>query len=306
MVNYRECEKFWEAIQHYGTNCWRPEILWDGLTHDEANIYEQLEIRDNETLYPYGYNMVYGSEQSEETIRKRTESLRRNPPMLGKTHSEATCQRLSEIGKTNPASIEARKKGTLAAAEKTRGVKRPAEVCDKISISHRKSDYTEMHDFFLSLPADIHMSIKRRLLRGRFPNVGESTLSHRIHKWTGIKSTRENPNRPDVYKFFLSLPTGIPLPQKRHLLHKEFPNVSRKLINRWLNKWSGTKTLIRHPDKVPAREFFLSLPVDIPLSEKRRVLYEKFPNVKRNTMNKWSLTWQFELEKNNQGDLLNG
>ena len=32
MQNYCGCEKFWEAIQNYGTDCWSVEILWDGLT----------------------------------------------------------------------------------------------------------------------------------------------------------------------------------------------------------------------------------------------------------------------------------
>ena len=56
MTGYRNSEKFWEVLQHYGTDCWRVEILWDGLILDEANIYKQMEIQDNETLYPYGYN----------------------------------------------------------------------------------------------------------------------------------------------------------------------------------------------------------------------------------------------------------
>ena len=40
MTGYRNSDKFWEAIQHQGTDCWRVETLWDGLTLDEANIYE--------------------------------------------------------------------------------------------------------------------------------------------------------------------------------------------------------------------------------------------------------------------------
>ena len=60
MKGYHGCDKFWEAIEMYGTDCWRSETLWDGLTLDEANIYEQIEIRDNETLYPYGYNLDEG------------------------------------------------------------------------------------------------------------------------------------------------------------------------------------------------------------------------------------------------------
>ena len=60
MTGYRLCNRFWEAIQHYGTDCWAVEILWEGLTLEEANVYEDVEIHDNETLYPYGYNLKNG------------------------------------------------------------------------------------------------------------------------------------------------------------------------------------------------------------------------------------------------------
>ena len=126
----------------------------------------------------------------------------------------------------------------------------------------------------------MHLSEKTRLLREKF------FISSR---------KKQHPDRSEVHQSFLSLPSDMPLPKKRHLLHNEFPNVRRHYINKWLNKWSGTKTLIRHPDKVPAREFFFSLSSDMLLSEGRNLLREKFPNVKRNTMNKWTLNWQSEL-----------
>ena len=304
------------AVKKYGRSAFIYEILEANVFPELLSDLEKAYIKKFGTVAPSGYNLTHGGEknkvpsdetrrkqskahkgrkQSEETIRKRTETLRRNPPMLGKTHSEATRRKLSEIGKINPASIEARKKGTRIAAKKNRGRKRPSETCKKMSIASRKSDYTEMHDFFLSLPTGMHLSEKTCLLREKFPDVKHSTFYFRMRKWTGIKGKKQHPDYPEVHQFFISLPADIPLPKKRHLLHKEFPNVSRKLINRWLNKWSGTKTLIRHPDKVPARELFSSLPSDMLLSEKRRLLYKQFPNVKRNTMNKWTLNWQSEL-----------
>ena len=30
MTGYRLCNKFWEAIEAYGTDCWTVEILWEG------------------------------------------------------------------------------------------------------------------------------------------------------------------------------------------------------------------------------------------------------------------------------------
>lgn len=72
MTGYRLCNKFWEAIDAYGTDCWAVEILWEGLTAEEANVYEDLEIHDNETLYPYGYNLKNGGMNSERSLKTRT------------------------------------------------------------------------------------------------------------------------------------------------------------------------------------------------------------------------------------------
>ena len=248
------------ALGKYGRDAFTYEILEENVFPELLLDLEVAYIKKYNTVVPHGFNLTHGGEknmvpsdetrrkqseahtgkkQSKETIQKRTEILRANPPMLGKTHSEATRQQLSEIGKTNPASIAAREKATEVAAEKNKGKPRPAEVREKISIGHRKSDYSEMHDFFLSLPIDMHLSEKTRLLREQFPDVGHSTFYFRIRKWTGIKGTKQNPAYPEVHKFFLSLPSNMPLPRKRHLLHKEFPNISRRyLINRWLNTWS--------------------------------------------------------------------
>ena len=132
-------------------------------------------------------------------------------------------------------------------------------------------------------------------LYAKFPEVKRCTIYNWIRQWTDIKGKKQHPDRPEVHQSFLSLPSDMPLPKKRHLLQKEFPNIRKYLISRWLNKWSGTKTGKRHPDYSEANNLFLSIPSDMLLSEKRRLLYEKFPNVKRNTMNKWTLNWQSEL-----------
>lgn len=63
-----------------------------------------------------------------------------------------------------------------------------------------------------------------------------------------------------VYEFYLSLPTDMHLSVKRDLLHKEFPNIKKYLIARWTSQWSGTNTLIKHPDKIEAHDLFFSLP----------------------------------------------
>ena len=44
-----------------------------------------------------------------------------------------------------------------------------------------------------------------------------------IRQWTNIKGKKQHPDRPEVHQSFLSLPSDMPLPKKRHLLQKEFP-----------------------------------------------------------------------------------
>ncbi|MDE0681599.1 MAG: NUMOD3 domain-containing DNA-binding protein [Candidatus Poribacteria bacterium] len=274
-----------EAIDKYGIEHFTFKILHDGILDELLDDYEEAAIAKYNT-FENGYN---------ETPRSSGNLSGKNHPLYGKPRSEEEKRKISESAKASPLVAKVQKMATEAAAKKTKGVPRSEEIRRKISISHRKSDYTEMPDFFLSLPADMHSSIKVRLLREQFPDVSKSTLYFRISKWTGVKTKKQHPNYPEVYEFFTSLPADMPLPKKRHLLHKQFPNVRRHYINRWLNKWSGTKTLKRHPDYSDANDLFLSLPAEMSLSEKRCLLYEQFPNVKRDTIRSWIRKWQTEL-----------
>ena len=57
MTGYRGCSEFWKAIQEYGADCWQVEILREGLTAEEADAYEDVEIKNHGTLTPNGYNL---------------------------------------------------------------------------------------------------------------------------------------------------------------------------------------------------------------------------------------------------------
>ena len=106
----------------------------------------------------------------------------------------------------------------------------------------------------------------------------EAEVNKWLNKWSG--STTRSPYHPDyqdAHNYFLSLPTDMSLPEKRLLLHKEFPNAKRFTMNKWIRQWSGTKSLKRHPAYSDAYNFYLSLPADMLLSEKRRLMIENFP-----------------------------
>ena len=95
---YKSNKHFYNAINKYGWNNFKHEILFDGLTKEEA---EQKEIeliafyRSNQ--YKYGYNADNGGRcvgtHSDETKRKLSETNK------GKHHSEETKRKMSQSGK---------------------------------------------------------------------------------------------------------------------------------------------------------------------------------------------------------------
>ena len=136
MSGYRGCDKFWEAIQHYGTNCWVVEILWDSLTLDEANVYEEIEIRDNETLFPYGYNLTMGGlngEYSPEARKKISENSGMKRPEVR--------AKVSAAHKGKKLSAEHRKK----IGEGITGRKVSAETRKKIGEAHKGRKLSAEH-----------------------------------------------------------------------------------------------------------------------------------------------------------------
>ena len=132
------CKLLSRAIKKYGKENFSVEILHEGIIPELLDEFEIQAIKEHNTKAPRGYNLTDGGEGlsgfvfpkdsktfSAETKRKRSESVR-------KTFTESP-----EIW------FEAQRKATEVAAEKNKGKPRPAEIREKISIGHRKSDYSE-------------------------------------------------------------------------------------------------------------------------------------------------------------------
>lgn len=127
---YRNGHKhFWNAIQKYGWDNIKHEIVAENLSKEDAcKLEQELIAKYKANNSQYGYNQSLGGEsgtfgwkQSEETKKKRSESLkghvgywrgkkvpkeivekRKHPPSnLGKHHSEETRQKMSlaKLGK---------------------------------------------------------------------------------------------------------------------------------------------------------------------------------------------------------------
>lgn len=95
---------FWNAIQKYGWDNFKHEILLMGETFEYACLVERCLIKHYKTYdRQYGYNLTLGGEGScltEEQKKVLSERMKgEKNPFYGKHHTEQTLQRISELAK---------------------------------------------------------------------------------------------------------------------------------------------------------------------------------------------------------------
>ena len=136
--SYNHNLHFMRAIQKYGWENFKHEILFTGLTKEEAEKREVELIAFYHSNNPdFGYNIANGGnsigKHSEETLRKmrlnRKDVSGSNNPMFGKKHSAESIKKMAEIKTGKHASLETRTKMSMA----RKGVKFSKEHKEKIS-----------------------------------------------------------------------------------------------------------------------------------------------------------------------------
>ena len=99
--NYIKSTHFWNAIKKYGWDNFEHEVLYEGLTGEEANEIERKLIKQyNSNNDKFGYNLDSGGKngntRSEETKEKlRNKKLGELNPNFGKKLSKETRERMS-------------------------------------------------------------------------------------------------------------------------------------------------------------------------------------------------------------------
>lgn len=225
------------AVKKYGKDAFTYEVL-------EANVFDEflpeLEvayIANYNTVVPHGYNLTYGGE-------------------VAKTLSAETRRKMSEVHQNR--SPETLHKMSIG----RRGIRHTAETRRKMCETRKG----EKHPFF----GKKHSEKTRRKL----------------------SEINKLPEYAPAHAFFFSLDVTIHLPEKRKLLYSKFPNVKRHTLRSWVRKWTvKNPDANRHSEYVPAQKFFFSLPSDMPLKEKRKMLFTNFPNVRKGTIYKWVKKW---------------
>ena len=138
---------------------------------------------------------------------------------MSKEHKE----KLSKFNKGKKLSPETRQK--ISEVQKGRGMHPERETAEK---------------FYFSLPESMPLSEKRKLFRKRFSELlSKTTICRWLREWSDTKRSKQRPELPDAYKFYLSLPKSMELSEKRQQLYKKYPKVSKSTICYWVRKWQS-------------------------------------------------------------------
>lgn len=124
-LGYRSCTVFYKAIKKYGWNNFEHDIVASNLTLEEANHFEELLIRELDTMNPLnGYNLKSGGENnklSDETKRKignankgriisEEDIIKMSESRKGRVLPEEVRRKISESNKGKKLSDETKRK----------------------------------------------------------------------------------------------------------------------------------------------------------------------------------------------------
>ena len=316
-----------DAIEKYGKDAFTYEVLHDGIIPEFLDTLEKEAIAKFNTIAPHGYNRNNGGsgsiKHSEEARQKMSESTKgENHPMYGKKLSDETKQKISEAHKGKTLSEEHRRKisevqiGKSVSDETKRkmsennAAKRP-EVRRKISEAnkrrvrkpHSEETKRKMSEAHKGRPAwnkgkSVSDETKRKMSeahKGRPAwNKGKSVSDETKRKMSESKKGEKNPNFGKSHSEETCRKISEALSGEKH------PNRGKPHSEEHRRKLSESKKGEKNPNYSPyqriAREMFCSLPSDMDLKQKRRLLLENFSDVVSfSTIYAWIQKWQSEM-----------
>ena len=273
-------------IEKYGKDVFMYEILHDGIISEFLDMLEKEAIAKYNTIAPHGYNQTTGGGggfPSDETRQKHLEAMRhpevrqkrleamRHPEVrqklskasTGKRHTPETRRKMSEArkGANNPMYGKPRADDTKRKiSEANTGKKRSDEVKQKLSEARKGRPGTPHSEETKRKISEAHKRPEARQKRSeamkgeKNPNYGKSPSEE-------IRRKMSESHRG----------------KKRALFSAEHR--------------SNIAESKRSPEYIPAHNLFFSLPSDMALKEKRRLLCQRITGVKKETIYHWIRKW---------------
>ena len=281
------------AVKKYGNQ--------DAFTYEilEANVFDELlpdlevaYIAQFNTLSPHGYNLDSGGSHkipSEETRRKISKAHK------GRKHSVESRRNMSEARKGRIFSVETRRKiGEAHKGEKNHnfGKTLSPEHRRKISESIKGEKHPNFGKRGKKQSAETRRKISESIKGEKHPNFGKKHSTETLRKMSEIKKGKRH--SAEARRKMSEARKG----EKNHNFGKSPSTETRRKMS---EAKKGKKQSAEHvrkrveanrlPEYVPAHDFFLSLPADMPLKEKRKLLFANFPSVTKRIIYKWVRKW---------------
>ena len=283
------------AIKKYGRDAFVVEILESDAPESWLSKLEILHIRFFNSTSPNGYNLTSGGEGLRGHHFSDEHRKKLSMAQTGRTPSEETRRKLS-IANKNP-SAETRRRMSEATRGKNNGnfgnrgdknpmfgKRRPPEVRKRISESKKGKSSPlkgrKGHEAWNKGKVGLqkHSSETKqklsKLLRGKTKKPRTAEHCRKISENMKGNTTWLGKRHTDASKLKISESNK----GKRH-------TDTSKL------KMSISK---RSPEYDSALAYYLSLPADTSIKEKRKRLRETFPNINRRTIYDWVRRWELE------------
>ena len=257
------------AVKKYGRDAFTYEILEENVFTELLPDLEVAYIAKFSTIAPKGYNLTLGGDGIQGL--KHTEESREKMSLahLGKTISKETREKIGAANRGKIYSQETREKISNALRS------RPPysqETREKIGAASRGKSLSKEHREKIS-----------RANRGRTHSQETCEKIGRAHRGKTL-SSEHRAKLSEVHKGRKGPPHSEESRRKLSESHKKSPRAieaRRKLHEAQLS-----------PERKEAHELYLSLPLDMDISEKRKLLREKFPDVNRKNIERWVRQWK--------------
>ena len=239
------------AVKKYGKDAFTYEILEENVFDEFLPDLEVAYIANFNTIAPHGYNLDSGGGGA------------------GSPSAEAR-RKMSEAHKGRKFSAEHRRK----LSETGKGRKFSAEHRRKLSEAHKNRKFSAEH---------------RRKLSEANKNRKFSSETRRKLSETG--KGRKHPPRSAEHRRKLSeVNKGRKHPPRSKETRRKLSEVAK---GRTFSKETRRKLseACRLPEYNPAHAFFRSLLPNMPLREKRKLLYARFPHISQRTIRNWVRKW---------------
>ena len=288
-----------KAVKKYGRDAFSYKVLETNVFDELLPDLEKAYIAQFNTVVPHGYNLTYGGEgggiPSEETRRKLSKASkgRKFPP-----RSAEHRRKISEAKKgkkLKPLTEEHRRKISEAQkGEKNHqfGKSHSKETRRKISEAMKGENHPQ---FGKPHSAETRRKISNSLKGEKNPQFGKVRTAEHRHKLSEAKKGEKHhfygkKHSSETRRKISEAQKGA----KNHQFGKTRSAEHRRKLSEALKGKKLSEEQLRermHADYIPARDYFFSLPPNMPLGEKRKLLYANFTSVTQKTIRNWLNKW---------------